>query len=408
MTPPRPGGRPPPCRAAATSAPPSSAAGSSARCTSRRCAGSASTSPASSSSIAGAGRAGAPQELGRRRRPTQSLDELLADDRVAGRPRHLAQRAPLPAGEGDPRRRPARGVREAAGDDLRRSPASWSRSRRRAASSTPSTSTSGSTRSTSTSRRWSRDGGWATSAWSPAATSRTGCCSTRTGTGASSRTRAARCARSATSAPTGWTSRRFLTGLRVEAVMADLTTFIPVRQQARRARSRRSPRSARRTPSRWRSTPRTSRRSCCGSRAAPAGSVAISPASARAARTASQYEIDGSSSAVAWDSEQPEQLWIGHRDRPNELLLRNPALMNGAGGRGRPPARRPRGGLRRHVRRLFTAIYDDVLAGRPSDHAALRDLRRRPRGDAGRRRGRSRARAPALGRGRTWRRRATR
>ena len=24
-------------------------------------------------------------------------------------------------------------------------------------------------------------------------------------------------------------------------------------------------------------------------------------------------------------------MWIGHRDRPNELLLRNPALMNEAG-----------------------------------------------------------------------------
>ena len=45
----------------------------------------------------------------------------------------------------------------------------------------------------------------ATSGSSPAATSRTGCSSRATGTGASSRTGAARCARSATSGRTGWT-----------------------------------------------------------------------------------------------------------------------------------------------------------------------------------------------------------
>ena len=100
------------------------------------------------------------------------------------------------------------------------------------------------------------------------------------------------------------------------------------------------------------------------------------------------YQIDGSSSAVAWDSEQPEQLWIGHRDRPNELLLRNPALMNARGRRGGPrcPAATWRASPTRSAR-VFTAIYDDVLAGRPIGEPALRHLRRRPRGDAHRGRG---------------------
>ena len=44
-----------------------------------------------------------------------------------------------------------------------------------------------------------------------------------------------------------------------------------------------------------------------------------------------QWEIDGSTSAAAWDSETPDHLWLGHRDRPNEILLRNPALMGPAG-----------------------------------------------------------------------------
>ena len=117
--------------------------------------------------------------------------------------------------------------------------------------------------------------------------------------------------------------------------MADLTTFIPVRQQARRARSRRSRPSARRTRSRCEIRTEDAATILLRYEGGARGSVADQPAQPRAARTASQYEIDGSSAAVAWDSEQPEQLWIGHRDRPNELLLRNPALMNAAGRRRR-------------------------------------------------------------------------
>src|SRR4029079_2815435 len=57
------------------------------------------------------------------------------------------------------------------------------------------------------------------------------------------------------------------------------------------------------------------------------GSVAAAQLSA-GRKNSLAYEIDGSTSAVSWDSETPEQLWIGHRDQPNELLIRNPALMN--------------------------------------------------------------------------------
>ena len=55
------------------------------------------------------------------------------------------------------------------------------------------------------------------------------------------------------------------------------------------------------------------------------GSVSISQISA-GRKNSLQYEIDGSGSSVAWDSEQPDQIWLGHRERPNELLLKNPAL----------------------------------------------------------------------------------
>ena len=69
---------------------------------------------------------------------------------------------------------------------------------------------------------------------------------------------------------------------------------------------------------------------------------------------------------MAWDSEQPDHLWIGHRDRPNELLLRNPALMNAGGSSA---ARLPGGhveGFADTFGAVFAAIYADVLAGAPS------------------------------------------
>jgi predicted dehydrogenase len=39
------------------------------------------------------------------------------------------------------------------------------------------------------------------------------------------------------------------------------------------------------------------------------------------------FEINGSQSSAFWNQEEPEKLWIGHRDKPNEILLADPALF---------------------------------------------------------------------------------
>ncbi len=39
------------------------------------------------------------------------------------------------------------------------------------------------------------------------------------------------------------------------------------------------------------------------------------------------FQIDGSKAAAAWDQESPNGMWIGRRDRPNEILLKDPSLM---------------------------------------------------------------------------------
>jgi predicted dehydrogenase len=39
------------------------------------------------------------------------------------------------------------------------------------------------------------------------------------------------------------------------------------------------------------------------------------------------YEIDGANCALSWDQETPNELWIGRRDRANEVLMKDPSLL---------------------------------------------------------------------------------
>jgi len=39
------------------------------------------------------------------------------------------------------------------------------------------------------------------------------------------------------------------------------------------------------------------------------------------------FEIDGSKCALAWDQERPNEMWIGYREKPNEILMKDPSLL---------------------------------------------------------------------------------
>lgn len=41
-----------------------------------------------------------------------------------------------------------------------------------------------------------------------------------------------------------------------------------------------------------------------------------------------RFEIAGTKAALEWNSESPNQLWVGHRGQANESLLRDPSLMD--------------------------------------------------------------------------------
>jgi predicted dehydrogenase len=45
-------------------------------------------------------------------------------------------------------------------------------------------------------------------------------------------------------------------------------------------------------------------------------------------RNAVIFEIDTRLVSLAWDQEHPNELWIGRRDRANEQLVRDPALLS--------------------------------------------------------------------------------
>jgi predicted dehydrogenase len=157
----------------------------------------------------------------------------------------------------------------------------------------------------------------------------------------------------------------FVTGQRVTSVMADLATFIPVRHEPAGPVETFSTERAAETVAREIRTEDVANillRFENGAR----GAVAISQVSA-GRKNSLQYEVDGSTGAAAWDSETPDHLWFGHRDRPNEILLRNPALMSEA---GRAAATLPGGhveGFGDTFPALFRAVYADVLAGRIAD-----------------------------------------
>lgn len=122
---------------------------------------------------------------------------------------------------------------------------------------------------------------------------------------------------------------QFLTGLPVTAVLADLVTFLPVRQKPEQAIETFSTREVPRTPVRMDTEDAATVLLRLGERAR--GSMQVSQVSAgRKCRLT--MEINGSQGSLFWNLEQPNELWIGHRDAPNQVLIKDPALMD-------PPAK---------------------------------------------------------------------
>jgi predicted dehydrogenase len=156
-----------------------------------------------------------------------------------------------------------------------------------------------------------------------------------------------------------------VTGLKVTAVCSDLQTFWPTRKM-----------------------PKTGGESFSG-KLGTSGETVDMPVTtedfgatmfrmgrARGAMTASQVsagrknglvlEIYGTKGGASWRQEAPDELWLGHRDDPNQLLLKDPALLTakarafadypGGHDEGYPDTHK------QMFRRFYASIADPALA----------------------------------------------
>jgi predicted dehydrogenase len=154
---------------------------------------------------------------------------------------------------------------------------------------------------------------------------------------------------------------QWVTGRRIEAVFADFTTALPVRQRpAGEVETFAASGDVERVEA-----PMTTEdianllfrldEGC-------AGAAVVSQVSA-GRKNSLRLEVDGSEGALAWDAERHEELWLGHRDRPNESLLRNPTLLEeSAQVRTTLPAGHAEG-FAATFRELYRAVYSAVAEG---------------------------------------------
>jgi predicted dehydrogenase len=156
---------------------------------------------------------------------------------------------------------------------------------------------------------------------------------------------------------------QFITSLEVEQVCADLRTVLPVR--------RRPAGSVETFQAKLESASHTAPVAVTTEdyasvllrfRGGASGCFTVSQATA-GRKNCLRYEVAAARGALAWDSERPNELWLGSRDKPNELLLRDPALLHPV---ARPFANYPGGhneGFPDTFKQLFRAIYDYLDAG---------------------------------------------
>ena len=154
----------------------------------------------------------------------------------------------------------------------------------------------------------------------------------------------------------------FVTGLHVESVFADLATFHETRQ---RPLGPIATFAGRPSAAGCEAVPITSEDAATillrfegGAR----GTLVVSQVSA-GRKNALSFEVDGSASALAWNSEEPNSLWMGQRSEANRLILKDPSLLSPAAARlsGFPGGHQE--GYGDTLKNLFASYYAYIEAG---------------------------------------------
>jgi predicted dehydrogenase len=85
-------------------------------------------------------------------------------------------------------------------------------------------------------------------------------------------------------------------------------------------------------------------------------------------------EIYGTRASIAWDQERPDELWIGQRNEPNRILLKDASLFRDAAGTYvEQPGGHAEGYADTHkqtIRRFYARVADPA---RPADHPTFAD-----------------------------------
>ena len=158
---------------------------------------------------------------------------------------------------------------------------------------------------------------------------------------------------------------RFMTGRNIVEVMADLHTFVPVRRHPAGPVETFATSDAGNDLVEETMTSDDAASIMLRFDGGARGLTAISQVSAGRKNTI-DFEIDGVDASVSWRSEDPELLLIGHRGRANELLNRDPSLVDPS---VVPHIAYPGGHVEGYpdtFRALFTAVYKDIASGQPS------------------------------------------
>ena len=76
-------------------------------------------------------------------------------------------------------------------------------------------------------------------------------------------------------------------------------------------------------------------------------------------------EIAATEGAICWDSESPNRLWIGSRRGPNQVLERDPALLNPAAAAISDYPGGHAEGFPDTFKQLYLSVYGWIIAERP-------------------------------------------
>lgn len=155
---------------------------------------------------------------------------------------------------------------------------------------------------------------------------------------------------------------RFISGRDVDQVMADLHTLVPVRRHPPGSVEAfaEADTSAEIIEERMESDDAAG--VLLRYQGGVAGAVTISQVSA-GEKNSVRYEIAGSEGSLSWFSQQPDQLRLGRRDRPNEVLYRDPRNSYPEAARNMAYPAGHVEGYPDTFRALFTQVYGAIDGG---------------------------------------------